>query len=398
MENQETVVATSTENGQQQTEQQPNVLADHFWNETPIQQTQNSNEGQENKKEEAQTPPLQNESNEEIVDTKDWLKRELDVEDISIVKGWKEELKTLKEKEATSELKFANDESKKWFELLKEGKLDDVYEIVSKQKNIDRILSLEVNENSAADIVKFGMKNKYKDLSDAQIDYKFNKQFGLPKEPTFNEDVETEQEFKGRHEAWKDSVRDIKMDLEIEAKTLRPDIEKLKAELVLPEIPNQNQNSQKPLTQEDLAAIQKANDDFLESTKTFLKDFAGFKIPVKENDFSYEINYIPSQEQKQDLQGKFDSFVKANYDANELFADRWLNQDGKTINIEQVAKDLQRLYYSDAMDSKIATDSANKRLEAYLKEKKNVDVTKVPQGSPSIEKSHSEKLQEQFWG
>jgi len=52
-------------------------------------------------------------------------------------------------------------------------------------------------------------------------------------------------------------------------------------------------------------------------------------------------------------------------------------------------------------DLKLATDSANKRLEAYLKDKKQINVNETnPNGQLSLEKdntSETAKLQEFFW-
>ena len=91
---------------------------------------------------------------------------------------------------------------------------------------------------------------------------------------------------------------------------------------------------------------------------------------------------------------KLKQFADSGFNANSLFADRWLDTDGKTLKVEQMIKDLSRLYADDKPIQKLVTDSANKRLEAFLKEKKQIDVTKQPQGTyvPNAPQSKEDKI------
>src|SRR5690349_21236433 len=121
---------------------------------------------------------------EEILDTKVWLKRELEVDDIAVIKQEREEYKKLKEAAQTpAEIKFANEQSKHLHELIREGKGKEVRQFLETQEKLETYSSVEVNKDTAADIIKLGMQLKYKDLTPKEIDYKYNKQFSIPKEP-----------------------------------------------------------------------------------------------------------------------------------------------------------------------------------------------------------------------
>jgi hypothetical protein len=75
-----------------------------------------------------------------------------------------------------------------------------------------------------------------------------------------------------------------------------------------------------------------------------------------------------------------------------------VKEDG-SINVSQMAEDLSRIYMSKNAERKFATDSANKRMELYLKEKKNINLVDTPSGNVPLQgKPESERLQEAFWG
>lgn len=245
------------------------------------------------------------------------------------------------------------------------------------------------------------MQLKHKDLTPQEIDYKFNKQFGIPKEPT-ELATETEDEFKERHDQWKELVADVEMNRIIEAKTAKPDLEKAKAELVLPEIQQkENQGARKEPTQEELAAFESAKNSFLQSAEKSISSFNGFTSQVKDKDVDYTVSYAPSQEEKTTISNKIKEFAETGFDANSILAERWVEEDGKTIKIDQMVKDLSRIYGDDRVSQKLVSDAANKRLEAYLKDKKQIDVSGVDQnGKLQLEKDNkteAAQLQEFFW-
>jgi len=356
--------------------------------EAPAQTEQVKSVSQETKKDE-----------EEILDPKDWLKRELDVDDIAILKAEREEYKALKSK-TQDELKFEDEQSKQIHELLRTGKKKEVLEFLATQEKLEALVSAEVNEDTAGEIIKLGLKLKHKDLTDKEIEYKYNKQYSLPKEPVKGE-LDDDDEFAEKHAEWKERVDAIKMDKIIEAKTMKPELQKANTELVLPEIQKENQGQKKEPTPKELEDFKKDQETFLQSAQTIVSSFNGFNAQVKDKDVDYTVNYAPSQEEKTLVSGKLKEFTESGFDANSIFVDRWLNEDGKTMNVSQMTEDLSRIFMGKNSDQKLATDSANKRLEAYLKDKKQINVNETNQnGQFGLEKDNTNetvKVQEFFW-
>lgn len=318
--------------------------------------------------------------------------------------GWdneenaKAEIEKLKQVKPQEEIKFANEQSKQFYDYWKEGKLDEMHEMWSKNKQLEKLTSGEVTEQNAADILKASIKNKYKEFSDTDVERKFNKQYSIPKEPVIKED-ELDDEFKARHDEWKERVDEIKSDILMDAKIAKPELEKLKAELVLPNINDSGAGQSKQLSQEELAAFEKDKTSFIESSEKMINDFSGFSAQVKDKDVDYSVSYSPSKEEKVAIAGKFKEFAESGFDANALFAQRWVNED-KTLNVGLMVKDYLRIFSDDKADQKLVNEAANQRLEIYLKDKKQININETKQNSqvPLNNKTESQRLQEQFWG
>lgn len=316
----------------------------------------------EEKKEEVQEIPVPVE----------WLKKEFDTEDVSILKAEREELKSAKEKLKKFEIDV---NGFKVLDYLKPENEDKLFEFLNKKKSIEKFTSIEVNENNAAEIVKFQMQQKYNGtLSTEDINHKFNKQFGLPKEPQ-EDKFYTTTEYEEAKQEWEQKVKDINAELLIEAKLSIPEIQKLKTELILPNIEREMPSAKEP-TPEELAAFNKQKESFLQSFNNVSKDFNGFTAQVKNKDVDYNVAYTPSQEERNLVSQKMQKFAESNFDANALFADIWLNKEGE-IDIQRMTEDLSRILMGKNSDAKIANEAANKRMELYLQSKKQIDINEL---------------------
>ena len=149
-----------------------------------------------------------------------------------------EDLRAYKATPIIPELKFENEESAKIVKALQAGKHAEVYSILDQQIKIDRLIEGEITPEKAVDVVKLGMQLKYKDLTPQEIDYKFNKQFGAPSKPVMSAG-EDQEEYDERVKAWQAVVDDKKMELMIEAKLAKPELQNSKQKLVFPEIESQ---------------------------------------------------------------------------------------------------------------------------------------------------------------
>lgn len=343
----------------------------------------------------AATEQAQSNAEEKTFDHKEWLKQEFDVEDAAILKQEREELKAFREK--TKQEEFKNEDSKKVYEYLREGKEDEVYEYFGKKKQIEKLSKADVtaDKNVAAELVKFGIKNENKEanLSEEEINFLFNQRYSVPKEPNEDDYIDVDA-FEKDMLSWKEQVQTIEKRIMIEAKMQQPKLSQLNQEIVLPDIKRDQQNA---LSQEDLDALKQMQESFVQTAKTSIDGFKGFDVNVKDKDVDYNVSYVPSAEEKTLVNEKLNEFAKSGFDANALLADRWVNEDGKTLNVERMVKDLSLIYSNEKLSQKLVTDAANKRLELYLKEKKNINLNETVtngQFNPDNKKTQQEALTE----
>ena len=379
-----------------------NPFADSAWAETPDFA---NNPAPESTQESAATSsPDTQEEEEEIVDADEWLKTQFGWENADAAKAEIDELRKLREGASSqAEIEFANEQSAKFFKLLQEGKEDDLYSFLENKKKFDRLSSItDLDTRSAAEIIKLNMQQKYKDLTPAEIEYKFNKQFAVPAKPNQGE-METDDEYQERLQSWEAKAKDIETEMFIEAKLAKPELEKFKNELVLPDIQFESESQSYQPTQEELEATEALMNQFKESAKAALSSFDGFSVSVKDEEVEIPLSYAVSDEEKNAVASQLDRFADANFDANVVLAERWLKDDGKggyQLNTNQIIRDLTLLQSDGKMNQKFVNDAASKRLTEYIKKTSNVSVTSQTAQStfnPSSSKSELDKQIEYIW-
>lgn len=384
----QTVNDTTTEvveTTQQAVEQSAsNPFAEESWADVPVNSSaaeQQTTQEQKPTVETTQEPkPIVDESSD-VIDEDEFIKTKLGFDNIDAAKAAIEELNKLKSGAKNEyEMNFANDMSKKFYEYVKEGKEDELFNFLSQKKKIESFTTSEINESNAADIIKFSMQQKYQDLSKDEIDYKFNKQYGIPKEPIQGVD-ELDSEFEFRKEAWQSEVNAIKKEMVIDAKLAKPEIDKLKYNLVLPDISKKEtqQISNEP-TQEELEAQKKYVGEYLKQVSETLKDINELSLTVKDEEVEIPVTYSLSEDEKNNVAKVLNEFAENNFDANALFRKRWLNSDN-TLNIKQIAKDWIKLTTDDKVSQKFVNEAAQKRLAAYIKSKSNININETQNNS-----------------
>lgn len=384
MENQEAATTATAQAEQATPDTNTGSLVDFILNDGQTQVAQQAAQEQQNQ---AQKPPAEE---TKPFDTKEWLKQEFDVDDVSVIKGEREELKTLREK--VKEQDFANEDSKKVYDYLREGKEDDLYNFLNQKKQVEKLSKADLTDKSiAAELVKFGIQRENPNLTSDDVDFLFKQKYSIPKEPK-EEDFAIDTDYEAALGTWKEQVQNIEKGMIIEAKMQQPKLAQLQQEIVLPDI-KKEQQSNAP-SQEDLAALQQMQQSFLQTVKTSLDGFKGFDVNVKDKDVDYIVSYAPSVEEKTLVSEKLNEFAQSGFDANVVLAERWVNKDGKSLNVEQMVKDLSLIYSNEKQSQKLVADAANKRLELYLKEKKNINLneTNNSQFNPDGQKNQQEAL------
>lgn len=370
-----------------------NPFADESWINDPV----NAEDSNVETKQQTQANPQSNEEDlsttndneEEVVDADEYLKNNLGFN------SWEEAKEQVEKLKNSSTIKYDNEVSEKIHKALLEGKHDEVYSYLEQNKKLNKLLSSDVDDISAEEIVKLSMRSKYPELSDEEVEFKYRKQFSLPKEPSQKYD-ETDEEFEQRKQDWQDQVKDIKMELMIEAKSSKNQLKQLQSEIKLPEISN---NLGAGMTQEELQSVQKYIDSYRSSVDTLVNSFDGFGIEYRDEEASINSTYSPSEEEKQSLSSQLQYFADNDFNANALLADRWVNDDGH-LNMNQIIQDLSLLQNHDKIVQKLVNDSVAKRLHEYRKSTSNIKVGSQSSGtfSPKNDQSDQEKMAEFFFG
>lgn len=336
--------------------------------------------------------------NTPIEDGRNYLKEKLGYEDWDSAKN---EIETLRNKAQTpAEIKYANEQSKKLAEAWQAGKMDEVFNYLSEDRELQKMTSAEVNKGTAADIIKLGMRLRYKDegLTDQEINYKYNKMYSIPKEPSIKSD-ETEEEFEDRKKEWKEIVEDVETNKIIDAKVARKELEKFKTELKFPEIAQVETTTYKPPTSEEQAMALEAAKRFVQTAQEEINKFEGFTVDYKNKDVDIKSTYALSPEEKSNVISKMQLLADKDYNSNAIFAERWVNDDN-TFNFNQMAKDIAILETYDKAGQKFVADSANKAIKQFIKDKHNVDLgNDAGNGQLQLEdKEQAKKNEDAIWG
>lgn len=323
------------------------------------------------------TPPVEATSpveEEEIIDPNEWLKREYGVDNADIIRQEREELKKLRETKP-EEIKFENEDSKRVLELLKQGKIKDVVDIYSTQEQLNKFTSGEVTKDSAADIIKLGMQLSNKLLTKDEIDFDYNQNYGIPKQPV-QKDTETDDDFAERMEVWNERVKTVEMKKIIDAKKAIPQLEQLKTKIVFPEFEKPQQATNNEPSPESIAAMQKIRDNFLQQLESNYSKVEGYTTLVKDESVEIPIQFKIPDDQKLAIKGRLEQGMKI----DDYIGDRWFDVNGNP-KIDQIITDIFELENRDKIHAGIANAAASKRLEEYIKTAKNVDINKTPQAT-----------------
>lgn len=371
----------------EQAETAVNPFSEKSWGEVPGNveaQSVETNSGQE--QQQAQT------QSEEIYDADEYLKQKLGFDNWDSAATQIEELRN--SKDSKSSFQFENEESRKYYEYAKDLKEDELLSFLQDKKKIERLSNAEIKDtNTAAEIIKLSMYQKNKELDQSEIDFLFNERFQKPTKPEQGYD-ELDADYETKVANWENRVNEIEKKLIIEAKLAKPELEKIKSNLILPDI-NPKQPEYTP-SQEDLAAQKRYMDNYYGAVDSTIKEFEGFNVAVKDEGVDFSVAYVPSDEEKQIVSKQMKEFAENNLDANMLFAERWVNDDG-SINVKQMTKDLFLIQNEGKISQKYVNDAANKRLAMHLKKQSNIDISSTNQSgtfSPSNGQSEMDRLAE----
>jgi hypothetical protein len=375
---------------QQTTIEQDTILANPFaeesWANKSIkvdEQSSTNNQAQQTFSQSTQGSTQ--ESDEEIHDANEYLKQKLGFDD------WESAATQIEEMRSKPKIDFENEESRRFYEYAKDQKEDELFNYLQEKRNIDKLANSEIKDTKIAEeIVKLSMYQKNKELDISEIDFLFNEKFQRPAKPEQTYD-EVDADYESRVSTWESRMNEIDKRLVIEAKLAKPEIDRIKSNLVLPDL--YSTQSVPELSPEVLEAQKRYMDNFYGSINESISSFDGFSATVKDEGVDFNVAYVPSYEEKQQVEAKLREFADNNLDANMIFAERWVNDDN-TINVNQMTKDLFLLQNEGKITQKYINEAANKRLSMHLKKQSNIDVSGSNSGTfnPDNQQSEMDKL------
>ena len=321
---------------------------------------------QEETKVEEQTAPTQS------FDTNQFVKERFGYDSVEQAE---QEFKKLKEQPS---FEFKDDISRTLFDAIKEGKADDVYEILNQQKRLEKLTTSELTPDLAAEIVKTNIKNKYKDLTPEDVDLLFYDQYFVPSKPEQAYD-ESDEDYAGKVKTWQSQVDYADKKLMIEAKVIRPELEKLKSEIKLPDI--YNEAGMEAESQAEFEMSQKARSIYEKTLDSEFQSFNGFNVTVKDEDVEIPISFNLGEDEKLAMKNSLTDF-----DSDSYFGERWFAEDGKP-KVQQIMADKYLLENYTKILQKVANEAASQKMLSHLKKNGNINInqTPTPQGTtPSL--------------
>jgi len=253
--------------------------------------------------------------------------------------------------------KFENAESEALAKAINAGNISEIHSILDQRLKIDSLTEGEMTPEKAADVVKLGMQLKYKDLSPKEIDHKFNKTYAFPAKPVQTSDEEPE-EYQARVANWQAVVDEKQMDLMIDAKLAKPELQTAKTKLVFPEISQS--------VDEEYVQWKKAIEDNAkqaEQTALAYKTFTPKTIETKIN-FNDEANKIAFEFQ-------YEPDAKGFAESQEMAADvtkfwkQFINPDGNP-NREKFLKAVHFMSHQDEIILSAINQGKNAAIKASL--------------------------------
>jgi len=297
-------------------------------------------------------------------------------------------IRLIEEREQSPSFDFSDDVSRTLFDAIREGKTDEVYQILNEQKKLDKLTSSELTTEIAAEIVKTNIQNKFKDLSADEVDLLFYDQFFVPLKPEQGYD-ETDEDYAEKLKTWQAQADYTEKRLMIEAKVLRPEIAKLKSEIKLPDI--YNEAGREAEYQEEFEYLQQARSVYERTLDSEFQSFNGFNVSVKDDDVEIPISFNVAEDERLALKQELSDF-----DGEAYLENRWFNEEGKP-NVRQIMADKYVLENLPRILQKVANEAASQRLLAHLKKSGNINLnqTPTPQGTaPSLNPNSA--IQEQL--
>jgi hypothetical protein len=319
---------------------------------------------------------------EETFDADEYLSKETGWKSWDEAKAAKAKLEEYEKSTPKEQGKYTPEEREKLFE--------DAYPILETRKKLERIEKLDATKpKDAAEIIKTDLLYKNKDLTQDDVDFMFDEKYTVPDKPK-QSDEQDDDDYAKSVAKWEKQVALVEKRMAIDAKLAKPELSKLKSELVLPDIHKVEQGAQQP-TQESLDAAKAARENFLRAIETDYSKLDDFSVKVKDESVEFTTAFKVPDEDKSALKKIAQEFIMEDY-----FGKRWVDKDGN-VNVKQFMADLYLLENGGKVLQGVANNAASERRKEIIKQNSNIKLNGITssqtnmQRPPEMERKHKEE-------
>jgi hypothetical protein len=299
-----------------------------------------------------------------------------------------DEILQLADKPVSQEINFANETSKKVFEYLKEGKVDEFMNVYQQQKQLENVDKLDSDN-----VLKLKLKFENPDLTDAELQDEFDSRYGV-EQPDIDEDLDDPADIEKAKKRYEREVSAMERLKKKDLKEAKSFLQEKKQEIVLPDIQSSKTQQQEAQGQEvDEVAIKEYRDKYLNSIPKTIDEIVGFESKYKDSELEFNTTYVIDANEKQALKDKMENFTLQDY-----FVPRYINEEGN-FDTESIAHDLYVLENFDKIVEAHVSQAVNQAKAMFVKGLKNANFQEsVSRSLPDEQKAKQDEMVNFFFG
>jgi hypothetical protein len=292
---------------------------------------------------------------EDIFDEVQYVKNNFGWDSAEAGKAELQRLRDLEKKPVT----FANEQSEKAFNYLKEGKEVELRDLLDRKIKLSKADALE-----AKNAIGLHLQVTNEHYTPQDIEDILEERYPMPKKPEQGKEEE-QVDYDARLTEYSQTLEKINRRINRDSLQAKEDLKKLHSEFILPDINRIDPAQAQDAAQKELDA-KKARERYLAHIESDTDKAVGFKTTVKDKEVEIPLSYDFTPEERLAYKEKLKTF-----DLHTFFGPRWFAEDG-TPRVERIISDLYLLENEEKVIQKFSNDGASKRMDAYLKDKKNI--------------------------
>jgi len=313
-------------------------------------------------------------------------------------KSWEDIEARLNTEVSPEPVTFANEEAKKVYELLKDGKVDDVLQVYNEQRRLSNL-----DKMSPDDMIKLAWEYKNTGLDARDIEEEFEAKYSVekPEAPVEDDYIDDDayaaakKQYDKAMVKYEKELKAVERRKKIDAAEAKETLSSYKKDITLPDIPQASTADQIDPAEEarSLEEYKKNRNEYLTSLEKSAESFNEIAFKVSDEGVNFEGSFQIDKEElaqlKKDLTEK--DVV------NDILLPRYVKGDG--FDTKQLLEDVYYLRNREKITSAAIKQAVAKEKLNILAETKNVNLNDSPREAfvPSTE-AKIEEFGNKFFG